>query len=728
MPLFPLTTSPWIPVYDLDAQASRSVGITDALLRAHRLVLPDSAQDGPVLLRLLAAVFDAAAGPTNYDDWTTAWTSPALDAERITAYLDRWQHRLDLFHPDEPAFQSGALTEYPRDARVLHPSYLGGAGGAHFNHILYAAEEEFPAWEPAEAARNLLILNGYDVAGIKRAAPGDPAAKQSKVYGAQLAHIAQITHVNVRGRTLKDTLLLNLPPQPRRAGDAPVWERPTPDAAMVSRKPTGRLDMLTWPSRRMRLHANPQGQVDVVAWHDGDRLTDGWQQIAQLDPMSMWRTGKDDRWIPQNVTDQQGLIIPWQVAQLVLDPSGDESGWAMHSGAAQHLARLLDDGVLADYGPLSVAVSCVQHTNPHKSVISDVPSATVPLATGEFLTSPEDRADLAASARTASAYLARIRHIIREIAPPHTPYDARLTFMTLYDRWPEVASLLFGEPVDGRRAWRSMLREHADHIVQALPLRSWDKEQALAEIRHALDTTRFVGEASRTEREWKTAPARKKKTRTGRPTSRTLTAFGQTKTIAQWVKDPRCPVSYVTLRRRAAALLDGDDATHIITTPGTRGMQPAPITPDPAIAPEPIPAREESPARPQRCVNCGRSLSENDYRSRCEKCRTERVSQDWGYRKELAEAIFTIDKRGEVLRRLAAGDELADVCTDLDLTPHRVHGFRAYDDEWGQALDQALMAGRDPDLDHGSEQAYRHGRCRCPECREAHDARRGPRQ
>ncbi|MBW1597247.1 hypothetical protein [Streptomyces sp. JJ38] len=29
------------------------------------------------------------------------------------------------------------------------------------------------------------------------------------------------------------------------------------------------------------------------------------------------------------------------------------------------------------------------------------------------------------------------------------------------------------------------------------------------------------------------------------------------------------------------------------------------------------------------------------------------------------------------------------------------------------------MAGRDPELAHGSKSAYRFGHCRCPECREA---------
>ncbi|MFE7119374.1 type I-E CRISPR-associated protein Cse1/CasA [Streptomyces sp. NPDC057654] len=715
---FPLTTRPWIPVHDREAGTFREVGMAEALLRAHHLSLTNDVQEGPVLLRVLAATYDAAAGPATYEEWAAAWQAPTLDTTRITAYLHQWEHRLDLFHPDEPAFQSGALTQYARDARVLHPSYLGGDAGRWFNHVLYEKEGDFPAYEAPEAARNLLVLTAYDVAGIKRAVPGDPAEKQGKVYGAQLGHVAQLAHVHICGGTLKDTLLLNLPPQPRRDGDAPVWERPTPAAPMAIREPTGRLDMLTWPSRRIRLHADRDGKVDLVAWHDGDRMTDAWQQPMQFDPMSMWRTTKTGRWAPSTPIDRDGLIVPWQVAHVVLDPTGDESGQPLHCAAARHLAHVLDQGLLADYGPLRAEASRVQHSNQHKSVIADVPSAPVTLATGEYLTDSENRADLAATARTATAYLHRLRLIIREIAPPHTNLVDRMDFRVLYDRWRQAASLLASNPVEGRKQWRFMLREQAAEMIDSLPLNTLAKGRALAEAMDALTTTRFVGEASRAAREWKQTTAKNpKKPRTGRPTNRTLTAFGETKSLAQWAKDPRCQVSYPALRARAAALLESDDAEHIITTPAAHGPRTA------LPKPEPTPAVQPPPAK--RCVNCGQPRPKDAIHSRCEECRAKRVSQDWLHRKEIAEAIFTEDKRTELLRRLASGESLAEACTALDLTPHRVHGFTNYNDEWRGQLDTALTDGRDPGLDHGTETAYRHGGCRCPDCRAAHDALRG---
>jgi len=568
-PSYLLTTQPWIPVHDLDNTTFRHVGLTEALVRAHRLVLPGHAQEGPVLLRILAAAYDAAAGPTTYEEWTAAWQATTLDTARITTYLHQWEHRLDLLHPDHPAFQCGALTQYPRGAQVLHPAYLGGDGGEWSNHVLQAEEGDFPAWQTAEAARNLLILTAYDVAGIKRAAPGDPAERRGKIYGAQPGHIAQLTHTNVRGHTLKDTLLLNLPPQPRRTGDAPVWERPTPEAPMISREPTGRLDVLTWPARRIHLHADHDGKIDRVAWHDGDRMTDSWQQLAADDPMSMWRTAKNDRWAPYTPTDHRGLIVPWKVAQAVLDPAGDEGGQPVHCGASQHLAHLLNHRLLADYEHLMVEASCVQHTNQHATVISHIHRQPVALATGQYLTNPDQRADLAAAARTATAYLHHIQLIVKQIAPPHTNLHSRDNFMTLYGRWPEVAALLSRNPVQGRTLWRSMLHEQAQNLIQSLPLKPADKARAAAEVKKALTTTRFLGQTSPAAQQQKKATTNT--ARAGRPTSRNLTAFDTTKTLAQWAKDPRCQVSYPTLRRRAETLAEGEDAEHIITAPADRG-------------------------------------------------------------------------------------------------------------------------------------------------------------
>lgn len=72
-----------------------------------------------------------------------------------------------------------------------------------------------------------------------------------------------------------------------------------------------------------------------------------------------------------------------------------------------------------------------------------------------------------------------------------------------------------------------------------------------------------------------------------------------------------------------------------------------------------------------------------------------------------------------LLTLLAAGHALRITCDRLGVTTQAVHGRAQWDPEWSTALDAALMAGRDPDLPHGTHKAYRQ-HCRCPECRDFH--------
>ncbi|MEV0324782.1 hypothetical protein ACIBKX_36790 [Streptomyces sp. NPDC050658] len=135
----------------------------------------------------------------------------------------------------------------------------------------------------------------------------------------------------------------------------------------------------------------------------------------------------------------------------------------------------------------------------------------------------------------------------------------------------------------------------------------------------------------------------------------------------RWAKNPRRTVSYLTLRDRFAAF-QGDDAEHIITAPATRGRRRTP-------APDAPTQRE-----PRRCHNCERPVTTDDARSRCHDCTRKGTGADLAHRKEIADAIFSETTRTKLLQRLARGELLPDVCNELDLTPHRVHGYTAYDD------------------------------------------------
>ncbi|MFI2031835.1 type I-E CRISPR-associated protein Cse1/CasA [Streptomyces buecherae] len=395
-PSFPLTTEAWIPLFDLDAGQPREVGLVEALTRAHRLSLSAGDAAGVPMLRFLAAAHDAAAGPTTTEEWDAAWRAETLDQDRITAYLNRWADRLDLFHPEHPALQCGHLTEPNRGPLALNPMALQGqymSGAA-------CLEPDHPAWAPAEAARHLLYHLAYGVAGIKTPAPGDPAARANKIYGSHTGTLGSCTHAHVElvGGTLKDALLLALPPQQRADEDAPVWERETPPTPMRTRAPAGRLDVLTWPSRRTRLFADDHGMVTGLAYHDGDRLPaeKGPSAVLHpLDPMTAWRTSTKGAPAPFNFTNTAGAPIPWAPAEL-LNPD-PHSPLPEPSRAVRHAIDAAAYGVLDPKARLRVVLATAVYGT-QQAVLTDTPVLSMPLGSAGQLATDAHRERLARAA------------------------------------------------------------------------------------------------------------------------------------------------------------------------------------------------------------------------------------------------------------------------------------------------------------------------------------------
>lgn len=105
----------------------------------------------------------------------------------------------------------------------------------------------------------------------------------------------------------------------------------------------------------------------------------------------------------------------------------------------------------------------------------------------------------------------------------------------------------------------------------------------------------------------------------------------------------------------------------------------------------------------------------------CDPCTVAHNADTTTWRRQKArERLDPI--RTALIHRVAAGVPLTQACTELEVSVVAVHGRAQWDPQWSQDLDAALMVGRDPGLDHGTEGAYRRGKCRCPECREGHNA------
>ncbi|WP_431977605.1 type I-E CRISPR-associated protein Cse1/CasA [Micromonospora haikouensis] len=456
MPAYNLVDAPWIPVLAIDG-TREEVGLRDALTRAHQITPLPPNQEGVALLRLLLTAYDAAAGPATDAEWDTAWQADTLDAERINTYLDTWQHRFDLYHPERPAFQCGHIGAYNRGPEVLHPAYLGGDGGAFFNPQL-AAGRPVPA---AQAARWLLVLAGYDVAGIK-AAPGG-----GRSYGAHVGPIAAVTHLHLTGRTLKDTLLLNLPPQPRQAGDTPAWERDCPELGTTEREPTGRLDWLTWTGRRIRLAPDSAGHVTAVAWHDGDRVPGGaWGAAHTHDPVTAWSRDRNGNPMPLRVADDNSNgPHPWIGAHL-LGGETDAAPAPAECEAFHHVVQAARRGTLPSTYRLAAVVGTVIHGTRHRSTIADAPVNALPIGTVWALADATMVTELRAARTYAIGRVTKLAWAVQTFA-------ARPAFRPEVDfgaPWRQLLADLDESNPEAAHRWRSAVDDIVARVADTLGL------------------------------------------------------------------------------------------------------------------------------------------------------------------------------------------------------------------------------------------------------------------
>ena len=117
---FNLLREPWVRVRTQDGTI-RTVSLTDALLHAHAYV--DLAGEMPTqdaaMLRLLLAVLhtvfsrvDGNGVPAPFEEprdalqrWGELWQLGHFPEQPIRDYLDKWQDRFWLFHPERPFWQ-----------------------------------------------------------------------------------------------------------------------------------------------------------------------------------------------------------------------------------------------------------------------------------------------------------------------------------------------------------------------------------------------------------------------------------------------------------------------------------------------------------------------------------------------------------------------------------------------------------------------------------------------
>lgn len=302
---FDLIDEPWIPVLAGDGTVNE-VSLADLLRHADGYVgiVGELPTQGFALLRLVLAVLhrtlrrdDGGAGPASISEWADLWEQWPDVAEAAIGYLDVHRDRFDLFHPDTPFFQVADLHTAKNETSDLDKLIADVPNGLPF--FTTRTGPGIERITAAEAARWLVHVHAFDASGIRSGAVGDSRVKGGKGYPIGPGWSGQIGGVHLEGRTLRDTLLLNLIAwgDPRTAeltissgpDDVPPWERPqltATEETVGGRQARGPIDLYTWQTRRVRLDGDRGGVAGLVL-ANGDKVLPQNQHTRE--PMSAWR-------------------------------------------------------------------------------------------------------------------------------------------------------------------------------------------------------------------------------------------------------------------------------------------------------------------------------------------------------------------------------------------------------------------------------------------------------
>nr|NLI49636.1 type I-E CRISPR-associated protein Cse1/CasA [Propionibacterium sp.] len=420
-----VATDPLIPVLGPDGLTH--VSLADALIDGHRLKGLSLEQPLAVLpiVRIMAALVLRVFQPTT-GNIQRLWDAGQFSADPVRRYLVECRDRFELFHPDHPFLQVGGLLPASGPPKGTSGLLLQVATGNNVPLFSPYTEADTIPLSPADALLGLLVTLGWDTAGIKTGAAGDPRVSGGKTAGNPTGPLGQLGAVLPLGRNLFETILLNVPLGPQVDGDRPTWERDLSPVWEV-RQPIGPMEWLTWPSRRVRLVPDPTGESVVAAViAAGDRVS----FTPMFEPHTRWRATKGDvvaqrprRW-PPGTQAWRGLDTLLTLAHLDSDVAHD-------AGAPPRLIdQLRDEGLVLDPSyPLNLLCLGVAYGN-MSAVVEDVFVDTLPLPVAALRGQGHEGVAEAIHNVTASAEKVRrslngLADNLRTIAgAPKLPWDA----------------------------------------------------------------------------------------------------------------------------------------------------------------------------------------------------------------------------------------------------------------------------------------------------------------
>lgn len=376
--VFNLLNSPWVRARTLAGQVVE-LSTVEVLAKAHELrgLAGEVATQDAAVFRLLEAILLGATRPIrprsvheSLDLWAAWWRAGQLPMAEIEDYLELWKDYFFLLHDRTPFLQVADLHTASGNASGL-TKLIADIPDGH-QYFTTRAGREIQSLSFGEAARWLVHCHAFDPAGIKTGAVGDDRVKGGKGYSMGYpAWVGNLGVIIIEGASLFETLMLNLPVRLAKREDVPVWERsPLPaGVALDHPAPLGPADLLTWPSRRVRLIAQGERIVDVQI-SNGDRL--GPQGQTGNEPMTSWRKSraqsKGDNEVYMPVTHSPERRI-WQGLEPLLVSA---PGSSKRAPVLDWLAELRRDGAVASSRVLRLRTVGLEYGTQASSIVGAV--------------------------------------------------------------------------------------------------------------------------------------------------------------------------------------------------------------------------------------------------------------------------------------------------------------------------------------------------------------------
>lgn len=332
---FNLLREPWIRVQLNDFTVSE-VSLTDVLLHAHEyrdLAGEMPTQDAAMLRLLLAMLYtmfsrvDVNGEPVPLEDtddallrWNELWKLGHFPEQPIRDYLEQWQDRFWLFHPERPFWQVPQVS----NGIEFEGKKLNGERSESGNTVRLfqsISESECEKLTYAQAARWLIYLNAYDERG------GRPKAGNKPRHG--VGWLGQIGFIMVKGKNLFETLMRNMVLAEKEDDlleeQKPCWEweQVRTEQSTEIPIPQNAAALLTLQSRRIILKRLSDGVVGYELL-GGDYIE---PRNAFSEKMTVWRkVSKENEkliYMPEQHDSSKQL---WRELPTILDEEGHKPG------------------------------------------------------------------------------------------------------------------------------------------------------------------------------------------------------------------------------------------------------------------------------------------------------------------------------------------------------------------------------------------------------------------